>query len=269
MKLRVFVKGGGDLASGVIIRMARAGWIILVAELEEPLAVRRLVSFAQAVYDDETVVEDVAASKVNSSEQADFVWSLGKVAVIADPDGKSSAWFHPDVVVDARMLKQCDSVGMPDWPLMIGLGPGFTAPNNCHAVIETKRGPFLGRVIWEGSAEKDTGVPDLVEGYQGERVLRAPVSGIIQTIVEIGESIKQGDLIAEIEGETVKAAFSGVLRGLVRPGLYVQQGMKIGDMDPRDDPRLCRLVSDKALAVGGGVIEAVLSHPRSRNRLCA
>jgi xanthine dehydrogenase accessory factor len=250
--------------------MARAGWQSLVTELDAPMAVRRSVAFAQAIYDREVLVEDVAACKVDDSGQADAAWLAGKVAVIADPAGKSISWCQPDVVVDARMIKQyLDAAVVADKPLVIGLGPGFSAPKNCHAVVETQRGPYLGRVIWEGSAEKDTGVPELVNGFQVERVLRAPVSGVISTFVEIGQSLQQGDLIAEIDGTFIHAGFTGVLRGLLQTGLIVQKGTKIGDLDPRNDPRLCQFVSDKALAVGGGVIEAILSHPITSQKLYA
>ena len=265
--LRVLVRGGGDLASGVILRLARAGWVILVTEIAQPLAVRRLVSFSQAIYEGEVVIEGVIGCKVNTPEEAAIVFSQAKVAVTIDPDGQTRSWFDPDVVVDARMSKQ-DAVSIrADYPLVIGLGPGFEAPRNCHAVVETKRGPFLGRVFWRGSAAKDTGIPDMVDGFQSERVLRAPNDGTLNAFVEIGADIKKGDPIAEIDGAIILAPFSGVLRGLLQPGLFVQRNTKIGDLDPRSDPQLCRLASDKALAVGGGVVEAILGYPAVREKV--
>jgi xanthine dehydrogenase accessory factor len=267
MNLRVLVRGGGDLASGAILRIGRAGWDVLVTELDKPLSVRRLVSFSQAIYEGATFVEDMPARRITNLEEAENALASGNVAVIADPNGNSIQWFHPDVIIDARMIKHYDVEMSGAFPLYIGLGPGFTAPNNCHAVIETKRGPYLGRVIWHGSAEKDTGIPEMVNGFQGERVLRAPVSGIVKALAEIGQVVSQDEEIAIVGGVRVKAAFPGIVRGLIQPDLYVQQGMKIGDLDPRSDPNLCRLVSDKALAVGGGVIEAILSYPLLRERL--
>jgi xanthine dehydrogenase accessory factor len=265
--LHVLVRGGGDLASGVILRLARAGWVVLVTEIAQPLAVRRLVSFSQAIYEGEVVIEGVTGCKVNTPEETTIAFSQAKVAVTIDPDGQSLSWFDPDVIVDARMSKQDVVSIMGANPLVIGLGPGFEAPRNCHAVVETKRGPFLGRVFWQGSAEKDTGIPDMVDGFQTERVLRAPNDGTLNAFVEIGAEIKKGDPIAEIDGVKIVAPFSGVLRGLLQPGLFVQRNMKIGDLDPRSDPQLCRLVSDKALAVGGGVVEAILGYPTIRKRV--
>lgn len=252
------MRGGGDLASGVALRCFRAGWKVLVTELEKPLAVRRLVSFGQAIYDLVSFVEEVQGVRVESMDEVDRVIASGNLPVVIDPECTMRQIFHPDVIVDARMQKKDPLFPFDEVPLYIGLGPGFVAGKNCHAVIETVRGPFLGRVIWEGAAEADTGLPDPVNGMRETRVLRSPTDGILTPIARIGDLVDQGDPIAEVNGQVVLSPFPGVLRGLVHEGVQVTRGMKIGDVDPRKDPRLCQLVSDKALAVGGGVLEAIL-----------
>lgn len=265
--IKVLVKGGGDLASGAIIRLARAGFPILVLELPQPLAVRRLVSYAQAVYDGVAHVEETQARLVASGNEAWTALSGGDVAVMVDPEGQTAQWFQPDVILDARMTKSKAEDLPASGPFLVGLGPGFQAGRNCHAVVETKRGPFLGRVIWEGAAEEDTGIPDWVGPIQSERVIRAPRDGVFQANTRIGDHLVPDQLIGSVEGDALKASFEGVLRGLIQDGLWVQKDLKIGDLDPRLDPRICRLVSDKALAVGGGVLEAVFIHLARQNKV--
>lgn len=257
--LRVLVRGGGDLASGAILRIQRAGWQVLVAELAQPLAVRRSVSFSQAVYDGHCRVEEVEARRVEAPREAEAVNAAGQVPVIIDANGISINWFQPHVLVDARMRKLPPEKGFSGIGLNLGLGPGFIAGENCDAVVETMRGPRLGRVYWLGSAEPDTGQPEPVGLRRGERVLRAPRDGLFQAHVPIGALVREGQLLAEVGGQPIHAAFEGLVRGLLPTGLQIQAGQKVGDLDPRNDPSLCRLVSDKALAVGGGVIEAILT----------
>lgn len=258
--MRILVRGGGDLASGVVVRLQRAGWQVIVAELAQPLAVRRYVSFAQAVYDGEMQVEEVRGQRITSLAQAQAALAQGIVPVMIDPELAIRASFKPHVVIDGRMLKRPPEPGLKETaPLVIGLGPGFTAGIDCHAVIETNRGPYLGRVIWEGQAQPDTGIPERVGDYRAERVLRAPAEGAIEALEEIGSRVHQGDTIAKVAAQPVIAPFDGVVRGLAQAGLHVRAGEKIGDLDPRGDPRLCWLVSDKALSVGGGVLEAILA----------
>lgn len=257
-RLRIIVRGGGDLASGVALRCFRAGWKVLVTELEKPLAVRRLVSFGQAIYDLVSFVEEVKGVRVESMGEAERMIEMGNLPVLVDPDCTICKLFHPDVIVDARMQKKDPQFPFNEIPLYIGLGPGFIAGKNCHVVIETVRGPFLGRAIWEGAAEADTSLPDPVNGMREARVLRSPADGVLNPIAHIGDLVAQGDPIAEVNGQVVSSPFPGVLRGLLHEGVQVTRGMKIGDVDPRKDPRLCNLVSDKALSVGGGVLEAIL-----------
>lgn len=266
----VLIRGGGDLASGVAYRLYRAGLRVVITELPQPLAVRRLACFSEAVYVGEWTVEGITARKVSDPEDALRVLQVlakGQIPVLVDPEGISIRALHPHVVVDARMTKQRVPLIREPIKLIIGLGPGFSAGENCHAVIETNRGHMLGRVIWKGSPESDTGIPDSILERRAERVLRSPAEGILQTYVEIGDHLEEGQLIAEVAGKQVLAPFKGVLRGLLRTGMPVTPGLKIGDVDPRDDPRYCTLISDKSLAVGGGVLEAILSRPELRPHL--
>jgi xanthine dehydrogenase accessory factor len=265
----LLIRGGGDLATGVALRLHRAGIKVVITELAQPLAVRRTVSFSEAVYEGSHTVEDVTA-KLIEAEQIPAWRETGadEIPVLIDPDAKILLSFSFPVVVDARLTKQTPAPLPVDVPLHIGLGPGFNAGRDCQAVIETRRSHTLGRVYWTGSTQPDSGQP---EG-EPRRVLRAPGSGVLVGLKKIGEHCEEGEVIASIEADTntdsqVHSPFKGVLRGLIRPGLIVQQGMKIGDVDARDDVNACYLVSDKSLAVGGGVLEAILSQREIRELL--
>jgi xanthine dehydrogenase accessory factor len=263
MALITLIRGGGDLASGVALRLYRAGLRVVITELPQPLVVRRFVSFAEAVYTGKCQVEGVTAILAGDLEQALEIISAGQIPVLVDPDAcRSSELWTPQaplVLVDARMTKLPPETTLKSAPLVISLGPGCVAGQDCHAVIETNRGHLLGRVIWKGTTETDTGVPDPVLSQAGSRVLRAPSRGLIQTRAQIGDHVEAGQVVAEVGGTPIQAPFAGVIRGLIHPGVTVWNDLKIGDVDPRDDPRYCYLVSDKALAVGGGVLEAILS----------
>jgi xanthine dehydrogenase accessory factor len=258
----VLIRGGGDLASGVALRLHRCGLQVIVSELPQPLAVRRRVCFAEAVFCGTATVEDCTARKIadpGDTRLAEEIMNEGHIPVLVDPDGEAIGHFRPAVIVDARMLKRYqDHVPRPA-KLLIGLGPGFVAGENCDAVIETNRGISLGRVVWNGSIEPNTGVPEPIAGRSKERVLRSPADGAVIAHAEIGDHLEPGKLIAEVGGLPVQAPFSGVLRGLIHPGVIVKRNMKIGDVDPRDDPRVCIQISDKSLAVAGGVLEAIFS----------
>ncbi len=271
MTLITFIRGGGDLASGAALRLYRAGLQVVILELPQPLVVRRTVSFAEAVYSSKTMVENIPARLVQNLDQALLLMEEGVIPVLVDPHASAIAEYccsegnqKTFVVVDARMIKKSPDVSLPAACMLIGLGPGFVAGENCDAVVETKRGHTMGRVYWIGSGEADTGIPDNVHGIAAKRVLRAPANGTLITHNEIGDHLEERDLIAEIQGIQVRAPFKGILRGLLHPGIAVEQGMKLGDVDPRDDPALCRVVSDKSLAVGGGVLEAILSKKNLR-----
>ncbi|MGB8214100.1 MAG: selenium-dependent molybdenum cofactor biosynthesis protein YqeB [Anaerolineales bacterium] len=262
----ILIRGGGDLATGVALRLIRSGLRVVVTEIAQPLAVRRTVAFAEAVYAGEVRVEGVTAHCIpDPSDSFRILMVLGKqqVPVLVDPACSSAKALHAAVVVDGRMTKRPpEPIGyVPS--LYLGLGPGFIAGGNCQAVVETRRGPMLGRVYWQGGPDPDTGQP---EG-DPQRVLRAPAEGDLVAHAEIGQHLEAGQLIAEVAGQGITAPFAGVLRGLLHPGLRVTRGLKIGDIDLRDDARLCQVVSDKALAVGGGVLEAILSRPEVRGAL--
>lgn len=265
----VLLRGGGDLASGVALRFHRAGIRVVITELAEPLAVRRTVSFGEAVYDGVHTVEGVTARRVER-EQIASVLDAGEIPVLIDPDAGIllSSLFFP-VVIDARLLKTTPTPLPVDIPLHIGLGPGFHAGVNCHAVIETRRSHTLGRVAWDGASQPDSGQP---EG-DPRRVLRAPEAGLLVGHRRIGEHCEVGELIAEIETRSenqkskIVSPLKGVLRGLIRDGIHVSKGLKIGDVDPRDDPGSCYLVSDKALSIGGAALEAILTRVDIRTLL--
>lgn len=263
----VLVRGGGDLATGVAARLHRAAFRVLVAELETPLAVRRTVAAAQAVYTGEIDIEELHVVRVEDHDSVRQAWRAGNLPVVVDPQGRSNEEWEPPVVVDARMKKSAPEWGKEAAPLAIGLGPGFTAGVNCHALVETQRGHDLGRVIWSGPAAPDSGVPEQVAGFEADRVLRAPAAGHVRAVVQLGDLLQEGDTIAMVDGSEVVAPFKGILRGLVHERVAVEPGMKIGDLDPRGEPRNAFSISDKALAVGGGVLEAVLTRPEIRRQL--
>lgn len=266
----ILIRGGGDLATGVAIRLLRSGLKVVMTELAEPLAVRRTVSFSEAVFKGQITIEGISASRLHEPINLENVVKLlsrGVVPVIVDPECVSAQTLQPGIVVDARMIKKNpETIRFPP-SRIIGLGPGFTAGHDCRAVIETHRGHFLGRVYWQDSAEPDNGQP----AGDPERALRAPGSGVLKARKDIGEVIEANDLIAEIKGLDstcqVRAPIRGLLRGLLRSGSHVIPGMKIGDVDPRTDARLCSFVSDKSLAVGGGVFEALVADPDIRSSL--
>ena len=259
----IIIRGGGDLASGVALRLHRVGFQIAILELEKPLAVRRTVAFSEAVYEGSQTVEGVTA-RIVSADQFQVTLEAGEIPLLIDPSAnilRNQFMTSPrsTFVVDARLAKQTPEILAVEVPLHIGLGPGFVAGENCHAVIETRRSHTLGRVYWQGSPQPDSGQP---EG-DPRRVLRAPVSGTISAHANIGDHVEEGQLVATIQSgdqkSEIKSSFAGILRGLIRPGIEVTEGMKIGDVDSRDDINLCKLVSDKALSVGGGVLEAILT----------
>lgn len=266
----ILIRGGGDIASGVALRLFKTGMRVVITELPNPLAVRRLVCFSEAVYSMEIEVEGVTARRI--SQEADSlsilqVLAKGKIPVIVDPEGNSARTLYPIVIIDARMRKQPPEPFKHNAKLFIGLGPGFVAGKNCHAVIETNRGHKLGRVIWEGPSQEDTGIPEDIGKQDENRVLRAPTTGNLITFANICDEIKEGQKIAEVNGVAITALFTGVLRGLLPDNYLVTKDQKIGDLDPRGDPHFCSLVSDKSLAVGGGVLEAILSRSDIRNQL--
>jgi len=250
----VLLRGAGDLATGVAWRLKRAGFGVVMCELEHPLTVRRAVAFSTAVDEGSVIVEGIRAVRAAIAEAIDLARS-DTVPVIVSPGLPP---LPADVVVDARMAKRVLDTTIDDAPLVLALGPGFTAGRDCHAVIETMRGSRLGRVYWQGCAAPNTGTPGVIGGRGAERVLRAPAAGVIRWRAAIGDIVADGALLGTVDGAPVCAAFAGLVRGLVADGTAVAKGLKIGDVDPRQDTEW-REISDKALAVAGGVLEAVLT----------
>lgn len=260
----VLVRGGGDLASGAIYRLRRAGFPVVVTELATPLLVRRTVSYGEAVYAGAVTVEGVQARLAPDPGGVAGILAAGDVAVLVDPDGRAQSALAPVIVVDARMEKRNLGITLADAPLVVALGPGFTAGVDCHAVVETNRGHDLGRVIWRGGAEPDTGEPGVILNRSHSRILRAPAGGHVRARAAIGDVIEEGQTVAEVGGAPVVAGFHGILRGIIHEAVPVTPGMKIGDLDPRARRENCFTISDKSLAVGGGVLEAVLAAPQVR-----
>jgi xanthine dehydrogenase accessory factor len=255
----VLIRGGGDLGSGVAWRLYRSGFPVIITELAQPLVVRRSVSFASAVYDGSCAVEGVTAWKAQDVLEARELIDAGIIPIIVDPDYRVARELSPQVVIDATMAKRNLGTTIRDAPFVIALGPGFTPKVDCHCVIETLRGHNLGRLLWDSPAAPNTGIPGEIGGKTGDRVLKAGQDGIIQAVKRIGDTVRKGEVIASIDGKNVVSPFDGILRGLVHDGLAVRAGTKIGDVDPRAEREHCFTISDKALAVGGGALEAILS----------
>ena len=255
----VLIRGAGDLATGVAIRLRRAGMRVVMTDIAAPTAIRRTVAFSQAVRLGEAALEGVRARLAADASDAMEILGGGDIAVLVDPDAECRGELQPDVLVDAILAKRNTGTGISHAPLVIALGPGFTAGKDCHAAIETMRGHDLGRVYYEGSPLPDTGTPGEIAGQGAARVLRAPKEGIFVGVKKIGDTLEAGETVALVDGVPMKAALSGVLRGLLPDGIHVRAGMKSGDVDPRGNREACFTVSDKSLAIGGGVLEAILS----------
>lgn len=264
--IRVLIKGGGDLATGVASRLIRAGFPVLITEVARPLMVRRAVSFGAAVYEGQITVEGVTAVNAQPAAIETHI-AAGHIPVLVDPAAEIRTTWRPLVLVDAIMAKRNLGTSRADAPLVIALGPGFVAGVDCHCVIETNRGHNLGRPIFQGQAQSNTGTPGPVEGLTRRRVLRAPEAGQIIPHAAIGDLVKSGDPVATMGQQSITAPFDGVLRGLIHPQVHVQSGQKIGDLDPRAEKAHCYLISDKSLAIGGGVLEAVLASQVVRTKM--
>lgn len=252
------IKGAGDLASGVAHRLRKSGIPVIMTEIEEPTAIRRTVSFAQAIYDDKIEIEGIKGIHVYDAQKAMQIAENGDIPILIDPEAKSAEIIKPRVVVDAILAKYNLGTTIRDADIVIALGPGFTAGIDAHAVIETKRGHDLGRVYLEGTAIPNTGVPGEVGGKSIERLLRAPAAGVFLGIRKIGDFVKKDDIVATCGTVPLKSQIDGYLRGILYDGLEVEEGMKVGDVDPRCERYHCFTISDKARALGGAVLEAIL-----------
>ncbi len=255
----VIIRGAGDIASGIALRLTRARIKIIMTETEKPTAIRRTVAFSEAVYRGFAEVEGVRAKLVESPKQALAFAESGKIGVLVDPEGACIPALKPDAVVDAILAKRNLGTKMSDAPVVIGVGPGFTAGEDCHAAVETMRGHYLGRAIYSGSPLPNTAVPGLIGGYAGERVLRAPADGVFTPLLTIGDTVKAGDIVGTVDGVPMPATIDGTLRGILPHGITVFRGRKSGDIDPRGEKSPCFCSSDKALSIGGGVLEALLN----------
>ncbi len=253
----VLIRGAGDIATGVALRLHRCGFSLILTELPRPTAVRRTVAFSEAVYHGSATVEGVTARLCGTEAEVREALLRGAPAVIIDPAGENIAAYRPDVLVDAMLAKRNLGTRISDAPLVVALGPGFMAGADCHCVVETMRGHTLGRCIYEGSALPNTGVPGSVGGYAKERVLYAPAAGVFHARLLIGEMVAAGDAVADVGGVPLRTEIAGCLRGILPDGLPVPAGMKVGDVDPRCAREHCFTVSDKALAIAGGVLEAI------------
>lgn len=266
----VWIKGAGDLATGVAYRLWHAGFPVYLSELPEPLCVRRTVCFAEAVVEGRHSVEDLTAVRVSDEAGVEEALAQGLLPVAVDPDGQLGRRLGPVAVVDAILAKRNTGTSLADAPVVVALGPGFTAGVDCHAVVETERGHRLGRVYYSGSAAPDTGIPGEMAGVKGPRVLRAPVAGRFSGAAAIGSLVVPGQVLGEVfpagggAASPVTAQIGGVLRGLIRSGIQVEAGLKIGDIDPTGEVERCFTVSDKSLSIGGGVLEAILHQMAKR-----
>jgi xanthine dehydrogenase accessory factor len=254
----VVIKGGGDLASGVAYRLHRAGFSILITELPNPLVVRRTVAYASAIMYGKVDIAGLRGRGVRDVREAQIAMARREIAVLVDPRAEAARTLAPVALVDAIMAKENRGMHMDDAPIVIALGPGFTAGLDCHAVVETNRGHNLGRVYYQGHAEADTDEPAPMQGYTHERVLRAPRDGVFHTTTAIGQLITTQQVLGYVEDAPVAASIAGVVRGLIADGTPVRANLKVGDVDPSGDIARCFSISDKALAVGGGALEAIL-----------
>jgi xanthine dehydrogenase accessory factor len=286
------IRGGGDLGTGVALRLHRAGWRVLITELLQPLVIRRTVAFASAIYDGSIEVEGTIGMRIRAEHiatEAGSCWSTDRIPVVVDPDRSAAARLNPIALIDAIMAKRNTGTRITDAPIVVALGPGFTAGIDCHAVLETQRGHNLGRVFYQGAAQPNTGVPGNLGGQDTQRAVRAPVAGIFYAHRQIGDRLKAGDVIGRVItidvsltdsaawrlasidrdasqplGIVVKTKIAGVLRGILHDGLKVSADAKIADVDPRGEVENCFTVSDKSWAVGGAALEAVLYLQRKR-----
>ena len=274
-KILIICRGGGDLATGIVHRLFRAGFPVLVLETDSPAAIRRQVSFSEAVYDGTATVEGVTAERIASANRAsvNHVLEEGRVPLLVDPEGSSIPLLKPDIVVDAIIAKKNLGTAKEMAPLVIGVGPGFTAGEDVDLVVESMRGHNLARIFTTGSALPNTGIPGNIGGFTKERVLHAETDGYMKNIRQIGDIVEKGEEIARIyekmteEGifsgsyVSVEASISGIIRGLIREGYHFQKGFKIADIDPRESELAnCFTISDKARSIGGSVLEAVCGY---------
>lgn len=267
----IIVRGAGDISTGTIHRLFRAGFPVLALETEHPSAIRRKVAFSEAVYDGTATVEGVTAVRIAEAAEADGILEQGQVPLLMDPAGESIRLLKPDVVVDAILAKKNLGTTMEMAGLTIALGPGFEAGRDVHYVIETMRGHNLGRIISSGCAAANTGIPGVIGGYGAERVIHSPAAGIFRQYREIGCEVGEGETIGTVlsggEEIPVRTRIRGILRGIIRDGYPVSKGFKLADVDPRpEEKENCFTISDKARCIAGSVLELVTAAQANRDR---
>lgn len=265
--MRVLIRGAGDLATGIGVRLHRSGFLVVMTEIQVPTTVRRTVAFSRAVYDRSAVVEDITGVLCYHLDDILAAHQQDRIAVVVDPQCEMIKGWNPDVVVDAILAKKNLGTKITDAEIVVGVGPGFSAGVDCHCVVETKRGHYLGRCIWNGEAIANTGIPGLIGGYGKERLIQSPCAGTFKGFVSIGDTVKKGDIVGYSDDQPVISQIDGVVRGLLQDGVKVKQGMKSGDVDPRCEREHCFTISDKATAIGGGVLEAILSMNKNRREV--
>ena len=257
---RLIVRGGGDLASGVIHRLYRSGYHVLILEGRKPSAIRRRVAFCEAVYDGETAVEGVVSQLISDMTRCEEVWKAGKIPIMTDESGEAIKKMKPDAVIDAILAKKNLGTTKDMAPLTIGLGPGFEAGKDVDYVVETQRGHNLGRIITKGLASPNTGIPGIIAGYGKERVIHSPAAGVIHNLSQIADLVEKDQVIAMVGETPVYASLTGVLRGIIKEGYEVPKEMKIADIDPRKEQKKnCDTISDKARCIAGSVLEILLA----------
>lgn len=256
-KTLVIMRGAGDLATGVASRLHHAGFPIIMLDIPQPTVIRTTVSFAPALFTDSCTVEGIEAIKCDFENAYETALS-GKIAVVADPEGKLISVLKPRILIDAILAKRNLGTSIDMAPCVIALGPGFTAGKDCHAVIETKRGHRLGSIIYSGSAIPNTGIPGIIGGYGKERVMHSPTSGVFHAVSKIGDLVEAGQTIAYVDETPVITTIAGKVRGMLTSGLVVPEHFKVADVDPRGAETDHTTISDKARAIGGGVLEAVM-----------
>ena len=254
----ILIKGAGDLATGVAHRLKKCGFKIVMTEISEPTTVRRTVAFSQAVYDKEIEVEGIKAVLASKKDDINRIIEDGNIAIVVDEDAKIIDEIKPDIIIDAIIAKKNLGTNINDAKIVIALGPGFAAGVDCHCVIETKRGHYLGKSIYSGNAIPNTGVPGDIGGYTKERIIRAANDGNILPISQIGDYVEKGDIVAYVNEIPIFAEINGIVRGMLQKDVNVFKGMKSGDIDPRCEKNHCFTISDKARSIGGGVLEAIL-----------
>lgn len=254
----VLFRGAGDIATGSIQKLHRAGFRVLACEIKKPTSIRRYVSLSEAIFDGEFTVEDVTAKKCNNLDEIYQAWEEDKVALIVDPELEILKEIQPNILVDGILAKKNLGTSKDLAPITVAIGPGFYAGKDVDVVIETKRGHNLGRLIFEGEPAPNSGAPGAIDGFTTERVLYAPVEGIVKVYKDLGSVVEKGEVLASVEGKPIESKISGIVRGMIRDGSHVTTGFKTGDVDPRVDPESVYTISDKSRAVGGGTLEAVL-----------